>query len=174
MVLKVVWFGNNAYSLVITIQNTFELPVEAMKPVHFMLNHPKNLLIFVGDLVLNCRYGQVAFWQFLSIIMLLGFEFWSKGIFWISSWKGANINLDSQLLKWILEVGYVMSFIHKVFVFSALFFWICGPEVKGFSFPTLDLLFYIFSGDPSDKSGVFVSKWSIACALINSTVTKVS
>ena len=130
MVLKVVWFGNNAYSLVITIQNTFELPVEAMKPDHFMLNHPKNPIIFVGDLVLNCRYGQVAFWQFLSIIMLLGFEFWSKGIFWISSWKGANINLDSQLLKWILEVGYVMSFIHKVFVFSALFFGFAAPRSK--------------------------------------------
>ena len=130
MVLKVVWFGNNAYSLVITIQNTFELPVEAMKPVHFMLNHPKNLLIFVGDLVLNCRYGQVAFWQFLSIIMLLGFEFWSKGVFWISSWKGANINLVSQLLKWILEVGYVMNFIHKVFVFSALFIGFAAPRSK--------------------------------------------
>jgi hypothetical protein len=33
----------------------------------------------------------------------------------------------------------------------------CGPEVKGFSFPTLDLLFSFFSGDPSNTSGVFVS-----------------
>jgi hypothetical protein len=32
-----------------------------------------------------------------------------------------------------------------------------GPEVKGFSFPTLDLLFSFFSGDPSNTSGVFVS-----------------
>jgi len=32
-----------------------------------------------------------------------------------------------------------------------------GPVVKGFSFPQLDLLFSFFSGDPSDRSGVFVS-----------------
>jgi hypothetical protein len=32
-----------------------------------------------------------------------------------------------------------------------------APVVKGFSFPQLDLLFSFFSGDPSDKSGVFVS-----------------
>ena len=32
-----------------------------------------------------------------------------------------------------------------------------GPEVKGFSFPTLDLLFSFFSGDPTNTSGVFVS-----------------
>jgi hypothetical protein len=32
-----------------------------------------------------------------------------------------------------------------------------GPEVKGFSFPTLDLLFSFFSGDPANTQGVFVS-----------------
>jgi hypothetical protein len=32
-----------------------------------------------------------------------------------------------------------------------------GPEVKGFSFPTLDLLFSFFSGDPANPDGVFVS-----------------
>jgi hypothetical protein len=32
-----------------------------------------------------------------------------------------------------------------------------GPEVKGFSFPTLDLLFSFFSGDPTNTGGVFVS-----------------
>jgi hypothetical protein len=32
-----------------------------------------------------------------------------------------------------------------------------GPEVKGFSFPTLDLLFSFFSGDPTNTDGVFVS-----------------
>jgi VCBS repeat-containing protein len=32
-----------------------------------------------------------------------------------------------------------------------------APVVKGFSFPQLDLLFSFFSGDPSDRSGVFVS-----------------
>jgi len=32
-----------------------------------------------------------------------------------------------------------------------------GPEVKGFSFPTLDLLFSFFNGDPTNTGGVFVS-----------------
>ena len=32
-----------------------------------------------------------------------------------------------------------------------------GPQVNGFSFPTLDLLFSFFSGDPANTSGVFVS-----------------
>lgn len=32
-----------------------------------------------------------------------------------------------------------------------------GPEVKGFSFPQLDLLFSFFSGDPNNTDGVFVS-----------------
>ena len=32
-----------------------------------------------------------------------------------------------------------------------------GPQVNGFSFPTLDLLFSFFSGDPSSTGGVFVS-----------------
>ena len=32
-----------------------------------------------------------------------------------------------------------------------------GPEVKGFGFPQLDLLFSFFSGDPTNRSGVFVS-----------------
>jgi len=32
-----------------------------------------------------------------------------------------------------------------------------GPEVKGFSFPTLDLLFSFFSSDPTNTGGVFVS-----------------
>ena len=32
-----------------------------------------------------------------------------------------------------------------------------GPQVNGFSFPTLDLLFSFFSGDPTNTGGVFVS-----------------
>ena len=32
-----------------------------------------------------------------------------------------------------------------------------GPEVKGFSFPELDLLFSFFSGEPTNTTGVFVS-----------------
>lgn len=32
-----------------------------------------------------------------------------------------------------------------------------GPEVKGFSFPALDLLFSFYSGDPTNTGGVFVS-----------------
>lgn len=32
-----------------------------------------------------------------------------------------------------------------------------GPEVKGFSFPALDLLFSFYSGDPANSGGVFVS-----------------
>ena len=32
-----------------------------------------------------------------------------------------------------------------------------GPEVKGFSFPALDLLFSFYSGDPANTGGVFVS-----------------
>ena len=32
-----------------------------------------------------------------------------------------------------------------------------GPQVNGYNFPNLDLLFSFFSGDPSDRSGVFVS-----------------
>ena len=32
-----------------------------------------------------------------------------------------------------------------------------GPQVNGFSFPTLDLLFSFFSGDPANTQGVFVS-----------------
>ena len=32
-----------------------------------------------------------------------------------------------------------------------------GPQVNGFSFPTLDLLFSFFSGDPANTGGVFVS-----------------
>ena len=32
-----------------------------------------------------------------------------------------------------------------------------GPQVNGFNFPTLDLLFSFFSGDPTNTGGVFVS-----------------
>ena len=32
-----------------------------------------------------------------------------------------------------------------------------GPEVKVFSFPALDLLFSFYSGDATNKGGVFVS-----------------
>jgi hypothetical protein len=32
-----------------------------------------------------------------------------------------------------------------------------APQVKGFSFPTLDLLFSFYSGDPTNTEGVFVS-----------------
>jgi hypothetical protein len=32
-----------------------------------------------------------------------------------------------------------------------------GPEVKGFSFPALDLMFSFYSGEQSKLGGVFVS-----------------
>jgi hypothetical protein len=32
-----------------------------------------------------------------------------------------------------------------------------APQVKGFSFPTLDLLFSFYSGEESNTGGIFVS-----------------